>query len=241
MKKKIFLSFMMCLFIGVGNNQISAQTSTEILDKAIAYHDPLQKWPDYSGKVHLLTVFADGRFSGGEIIEIGTKDNYYQCTSIVNKTIKGIKNGVYFREVKGNSDPGKEIINKYNLGDANIAMSKGWHYFHFGMLMELKASGLVPEDGVKKMKFQGNDCYAIRFTYNENKIKNEFYKGTNWTFYIDPVNYSLKGFKAEGENLNFHAAFAGILTINDLKLPLCRTYYNNKDNSFYMVDVFTNQ
>ena len=104
--------------------------------------------------------------------------------------------------------------------------------------MELKASGLVLEDKVETVKFQGNDCLALKFIYDANKSKNESYKGTNWTVYIDPADYSIKGFREAGM-MNRHAVFSGILTVNGLKIPLCRTYFNNKDNSFYMVELFT--
>jgi len=69
----------------------SAQTSSEILNKTIAFHDPQQKWTDYSGKVHLITVFPNGNSSGGELIEIQTKEAFYQCTILSIKAIRGIK------------------------------------------------------------------------------------------------------------------------------------------------------
>ena len=241
MKKQTLIFVIVVVFIFTGLLQkTSAQTSTEILNKAIAFHDPLQKWADYSGKVDLLTVFSNGNSSGGEIIEIHTKEGFYQCTSLTNKTIKGIKNGKCFREVDGNTNPNEDVIKKYNLGDENINVYKNWHYFHFGILMELKASGLILEDKVETVKFQGEDCLGLKFSYDVNKVKNEFYKGSNWMVYIDPVNFSIKGFKEVGV-MNRFAVLSGILTVNGLKIPLCRTYFNNEDNSFYMVDIFMPQ
>jgi hypothetical protein len=241
MKKPTLIFKMVVAIIFTGLlPKISAQTSVEILNRAIAFHDPLQKWADYSGKVHLMTIFSDGRTSGGEIIEIQTKENFYQCTGISSKIIKGIKNDACFREVDGNKSPGEDLIKKFNLDDETIHQYKGWHYFHLGILMELRASGLVLEDKIENAKFQGNDCLALKFTYNASKIKNEFYKDSNWTFYINPINYSVIGFKEVGV-MNRYAVFSGIITLNGLKIPLCRTYFNNADNSFIMVDIFTLQ
>lgn len=147
--------------------QTSAQTADEVLNKAIAFHDPDQKWSDFSGRVHLSTTFANGRNYGGEIIEIQTREGFYKCTGIANKTVKGIKSGKFFREIDGNSSPGDEMIKKYNLGDENIQQYKGWHYFHFGVLMELKASGLVLENKVETVKFKGDDlCNRHRKPWN---------------------------------------------------------------------------
>jgi hypothetical protein len=209
-----------------------AQTSSEIFNKAIAFHDPLQKWADYSGKVHLTTVFSNGSNSGGEIIELQTKENYYRCNNVASRTIRGIKNNECFLEIEGKMNSATDQCD-------NIRQMKSWHYFHFGILMELKASGLILEDKVETVKFQGNDCLTLKFTYDAGKIKNAFYNGSNWTVYIDPVSYSMKGFKCVGSQ-NLFAVFSGILTVNELKIPLCRTYFMNEDNSFYMVDVFSN-
>lgn len=238
MKKSAFVIVATTVIISTGlYKNTFAQASEEILNKAIAFHDPQQKWADYSGKVHLMTIFSNGNSSGGEIIEIQTKEGFYQTTKLPAKVVMGIKNGECFREVDGNKNPDEDVIKKNNLGDENINVYKNWHYFHFGILMELKASGLILEDKVETVKFQGEDCLALKFSYDVNKVKNEFYKGSNWTVYIDPVNFTIKGFKEVGV-MNRCAVFSGILTLNGLKLPLCRTYFKNEDNSFYMVDIF---
>ena len=209
-----------------------AQSSTEILMRAIAFHDSLNIWNDYSGKVNLMTAFPGNRDSGGATIEIKTKDGFYLWTTPAEKTIRGIKNGECFLEVDGN-----EKIPSENQVET-ILRYKDWHYFHFGILMQLKASGLILSEKVQKVKFQCNDCLALQFTYDANKIKNDSYKNNNWTVYLDPVDYSMKGYKEDGV-MKIYAIFSGILKVNGLKLPLCRTYFTIDDNSFYMVDLFT--
>jgi hypothetical protein len=46
-----------------------------------------------------LLLIPNGNSSGGEIIDIQTKEDFYQCTRLSSKVIKGIKNGECFREV----------------------------------------------------------------------------------------------------------------------------------------------
>lgn len=104
--------------------------------------------------------------------------------------------------------------------------------------MELAASGLVLQKEVEAVNVQGKEFKAIKFMYDANQLKNQFYKDSNFTVYINPDDYSVKGFRMEGL-MNMYALFSGILTINDIKIPLCRTYFSNKDNSFGMVDVFS--
>jgi hypothetical protein len=233
MKKTIFLIAMTVTINFTGLYQkATAQTGSEILKKAIAFQDPQQKWNDYSGKVNLMTVWPNGSTSGGEVIEIQTKENFYRCTNITSKVSRGIKNGEYFLEENGQKKPVEDQRE-------NIRQMKSWHYFHFGILMELEASGLVLENKVETLKFQGNECLVIQFNYDPGKIKNENYKESNWTIYIDPNNYSMKGLKVVGV-MNLYAVFAGNLSLNGIIIPLCRTYFKNEDNSFYMADIFTN-
>lgn len=239
MKKLLFviltvaISFGQCLF-----QDALAQTSAELMDKSIAFHDPLKKWENYSGKVYLTTVFANGNSSGGELIEIQTKDDFYQCTRNNSKVIIGVRNGKCNREIDGNKNPGEDLIKKFNISEENILRSKAWHYFHFGILMELKASGLVLQKDIETVKLEGKDYKTIKFVYDVNKLKNQFYKESSVAVYIDPNDFSIKGFRIEGPT-NMYALFSGILTINDIKIPLCRTYFNNNDNSFRFVDVFS--
>ena len=111
-----------------------------------------------------MTVFSN-RNSGGETIEIRTKDGFYQNTIPASKAIRGIRNGECFLQVDGTD----RTPNENHCTD--IRAMKGWHYFHFGILMELKASGLILGNKVEKVKFQGKDCLAIKFTYDANKIR----------------------------------------------------------------------
>ena len=233
MKKSVSIFALTVAILITGYYQKTiAQSSTEVLMRAVAFHDSLNIWNDYSGKVNLMTAFPGNQNSGGETIEIKTKDGFYQCDIPATKTIKGIKNGECYLQVDGsNRTPDENQC-------ADIRQYKDWHYFHFGILMELKASGLILSEKVEKVKFQCYDCLALQFTYDANKIKNDSYKDNNWTVYLDPVDYSMKGYKEDGV-MNIFAVFSGILKINGLKLPLCRTYFNNVDNSFYMVDLFT--
>ena len=175
MKKSINILLIAAAIIITGYySKTFAQTASELLDKAIAFHDPQQKWNNYSGKVHLETIFSDGNAYGGEIIEVQTKENYYKATGITNMTIKGIQNGVIFREVNGDKNPNEEAIKKYNLDDETIGMIKWWQYIHLGLLMEIKASGMELDDKVETIKFQGNDCLALTFNYDAGKVKNEY-------------------------------------------------------------------
>jgi hypothetical protein len=215
-------------------------TSEEILKKAIAFCDFMQEWDDYYGKLSLKTVWENGN-SSDEIIEIQTKENFYKSsyTSADLKFTRGIKNGKCFQEINGNKNPAAEMINAYGLDCKSIQYYKEHHYCHFGLLMELKTSGLVLNNNVETVKFNGIKCLALTFKCDTTKVKSDYFSQVNeLVVYIDPANYSMKGTKTSGR-YNFYIVFSGILNVNGIKIPLCKTYFNSDDNSLKWIDLFT--
>jgi hypothetical protein len=149
---------------------------------------------------------------------------------------KGIINGKYFREVNGNPVP------ETDLNPEDIDNMKELHYCHFGLLMELKASGMVLDEKVKIIKFQGADYLSLNFTCDTIRIKTSFFKNiSSWNIFIDPANYSIKGWEADGlMGMKGYAVYTGNLRINGIDMPLIKTYYSTADNSFLAIDLFTN-
>jgi hypothetical protein len=215
--------------------------SEEVLEKAISYYDFMQTWNNYYGKVHLITISKANDFYSEEVIEIQTKEGFYK--DIVfdgnKEIIRGIQNGQCFVEINNKRYFGEEQIKKSGSECENIRLRQEHHYLHFGALMELKTSGLILEKEVGTAKFQGSDCLTLRFICDSKKVKSYYYEGMNIIIYLDPLNYSMKGYKVTGK-YNYYAICSGVLIVNGIKLPLCKTYFSNVDNSFLMVDLFTN-
>ena len=239
----VIVAFIIALFLTypfiLGRERIN-MSGDEILKKAITNCDFFHRWDNYHGKVRLRTVWEDGFFSD-EIIEIQTKENYYMSSYNSNKRqfTRGIKDGKCFREINGNKNPDDEQIKNYGLDSSRIYYFKQHHYCHFGLLMELKNSGLILQKKVESVKFGGNNCLALTFKADKYRIKNEyFYEATSWVIYLDPENYTMKGIRMSGK-YNIYIIFSGILNVNDVKIPLCKTYFNSEDNSLKWIDVFS--
>jgi hypothetical protein len=215
--------------------------SEEILEKAIASCNPFSNWNNYKGKFNLKSTDANGKETD-EIIEIQTKEGFYQRTYFLgnHKIVCGIKNGDCFREVDGNMNPGEDLIRDYELDCERILGFKEHHYCHFGLLMELRASGLVLNEKVNVTKFQGNDCLALSFTCDTNKVKVNYFKGADYIVYLDPITFSMKGYKMDYiKFMKQYVVFIGNLKVNDLNIPMCEIFYNSSDNSLQYIDLIT--
>jgi Family of unknown function (DUF6503) len=221
-------------------DRIADMTSKEILDKAIAVCDVYSGWNDYYGKIRLIYERDNGQIYSDQIIEIQTKEGFYKCTSTFFgklKTVTGIKNGQCFMEVDENSDPEGVLLKKLSLNCELVLFVKEHHYCIFGLLMQLKASGLDLNENVIDTKFLGNDCFALTFTSDTNKVKNSYFRGTDWTVYIDPINYSMKGYRTNGVMSGYYVN-TGNVEVNGINIPLCRMLFN-PDNLIFSVEMIS--
>jgi hypothetical protein len=236
----IMISVLVILYPLILNKKIFTEVnSSEILNKAISYCDFYHKWGNFQGKIRLRTVWENGNQSD-ETIEIQTKEDFYRSSIDFGyvRLIRGIKDGQCFQEINGNKSPSPEQIKYYGLDCSRIHYYKQHHYCHFGLLMELKTSGLTLQKKVKRVKFSGQECITLTFLNDTVKVKNEYFAGENCNVFLDPFNYTMKGIKWFGET-NMYIVFSGILSVNDIKIPLCKTYFNSNDNSLKWIDVFS--
>jgi hypothetical protein len=99
------------------------------------------------------------------------------------------------------------------------------------------SSGLDLNENVNVTKFLGNDCFALTFTSDTNKVKNRYFRGTDRTVYIDPINYSMKGYRTNGV-MSGYTVTSGNVEVNGINIPLCRMLFN-PDNSIFSVDMLS--
>jgi hypothetical protein len=215
--------------------------SDEVLEKAISYYDFMQTWNNYTGKVHLITISKSTDSYSEEILEIQTKERYYKDIVIDRdkEIIRGIQNGECYVETNNKKYFGEEQVKESGSKCADIRFMQEHHYLHFGALMELKESGLKLEKKVGSIKFQGSDCLTLTFRSDTNNVNRDYYDEMDISIYLDPLTYSMRGYKVSGK-MNFYAICSGIIIVNGIKMPLCKTYFSNVDNSFLMVDLFNN-
>jgi hypothetical protein len=222
--------------LNIGNFQVK-ESAEEVLEKAVETCDFFRKWDNYNGKITLRTVFDNGNHSD-EIIEIQTKDGFYMSdfTSGSLTCFKGIRNDLCFCSINGNNNPNSEELHRYNLGCDRIRYMKELHYCRFGLLMELRKSGLRLQKKVERKEFQGTKCIALTFLSPDYAVPDSYFHGLNYVVYLDPDDYSLKGARWYGR-FNAYIVFSGFLNINGIKVPVCCAYFNSGDNSLKFIDL----
>jgi hypothetical protein len=224
-------------------HKVTSLSSAEILDRAITVWDPFKDWDNFTGQIRLIHEKVSGNIDADERIEISIKDDYYKCVTIGPdniRIVRGIRNGVCFREINGNANPDSSLIKKWGLDSLSISYWKEHHFCHFGLPMELKNSGLLPDKDIKISNFMGKDCLAITFKGDSVKAKNIYFKYNSIILFLDPKTYAVKGCSQTGNAIfDGYVVFNGTIRVKNLNIPLCKTYFNSIDSSFIFVDLFT--
>ncbi len=227
------------------NDTVFAQTdipysADEILERCIQFHDPEGKWENYSGKINLVHVNANGINNAVETIEIDVKNDFYLCTHIRRngaKIVKGLKNKEVIRTVNDNPNPSEEEINKFSLNREQIVLMKTWHYFHFGKVMHLKNMGFKPKNGISTAEYNNKSYYEIKLVGDENETSQNSWTG-DYVLTIDKETFALHGMQWTFNNRLMKAEYRGMLDVNGIKNPMLAMYSEaGKDN--IAVDLFS--
>lgn len=237
----IFISIILCFIATVIILQKNSD-STEILTKAILVVDPYNNWPTYEGKIRLRNIRINAESEYNEIIEINRRTDTYKRTAISShqKEISGIQNGRYFHEI-WNTDNNSLVkaFKEDSIVRKDLAYFQEHHTCKFGLLMELKNSGLKLSPNTRHVKFQGIKCFTIDFKFDSTlKINNYFAR--NWTVFLDQKDFSLKGYQCDDfSGIRWYVVLSGKSVINDISVPICNTYFFSSNDSFWMLDLIT--
>jgi|WetSurMetagenome_2_1015567.scaffolds.fasta_scaffold23812_4 hypothetical protein len=226
----------------ISHNKNLNITSEEVLNKAISSCDMYNSWSNFFGKINIRFVQVQGNHTD-EVIEIQTGEDFYQVTRTQEnlKLEEGIKEGKCFWKVNGKENPTEEQLNMFFNFEA-LNFYKEHDYCHFGLLMELKKSGMHLDKKVALTEIQGKNYLTISFNADSADTKSIYFNNTSFDVFIDPSSYSLKGFHRidKSNEMNVWAIYNGILVVNNVKMPLFITYYNSNFDEVQQIDVFSN-
>lgn len=209
-------------------------TGTELLDKAVAYHDPHGHWSTFQGKlsIEMVTPKEAPRLS---LILLDLPNDHFE--SHVRKeghTIKSIlKKDIC--ELLLNDSPviADTYRERFNITCERAKMMKDYYTYLYGLPMKLKNPGTIINPKVTKASFKGKDYLRLRATY-EKGVGEDI-----WYFYFDPLTYALQVyqfFHNETENDGEYILLDDLLEVNGIKMPKVRAWYYNKDNTYLGTD-----
>lgn len=182
MERNFMLLFFLVFWV-VQKGEAQQPTANQVLERAIAFHDPNNRWSDLKASFKVVmespnrpirtsTISVDFPQQEFTLEEKQAGDiNSYQmsrntCIVSVNGTEKNTEAGIDACE------RGKTMKNYYT--------------YLYGLPMKLKDPGTHLDEKVQKKTFKGKEYLVLKVTYDADVGKDI------WYFYFNPKNYAME-------------------------------------------------
>ncbi len=229
---RIIFIVMVALSLPINGQQL---TGPELLEKAIAYHDPEGNWETFKGQfqVTMQTPKSSERVSTIAIdlpkqqFVLEVKKDEDQYTYSIERDSCGFS-------LNGNPSPTKEAIEKFRLSCDRGSMMRNYYTYLYGLPMKLKDEGTIVHDKVTQTTFKGKSYLVLKVTYSP-KVGED-----TWYFYFDPKTYAMQVYQFyhfESENDGEYILLSGMEKVNGIKMPKTRKWYYNENDEYLGVDV----
>lgn len=222
-------------FLIFGNTQAQEITGNQLLEKAIAHHDPHNSWKKFKGKLFITMETPDGSDRVSEIrmnlpaeyFKLLWKKHGNSVTQIVDKDSCSIS-------LNGSTEISEENIKELRLTCTRTKTMRDYYTYLYGLPMKLKDQGTLIEPKTQKKTFKGKEYLVLKVNYSEPVGED------TWYFYFDPTTYAMEVyqfFHDESKNDGEYILLSGEETVNEIKMPKNRAWYYNKDDKYLGTDI----
>lgn len=215
-------------------------TGPEVFDRTTAYHDPQGKWDQFAGVVRLTTGMSNGRPSY-EYLELDNSKDWYQSTRVRGETVvvQGMRGEECYLKVNGNKNPPEEQIKQYGRSEERTRFAREHHSGHIGWPIRAKAAGMKADDAVEQTELRGRPVLAVNLSGDPAAVPHPYWAG-NYTLYVDPQTYEMRGVRWENEKQSGLVMMEGEIEVGGVKMPQVKSVYDANDGSLQYTDLFTN-
>ncbi|RRQ50809.1 hypothetical protein DZC72_04505 [Maribacter algicola] len=227
--------FLPVLFFNVLlSNAQEELTGTQLLEKAITYHDPNGNWKSFKGKMAIIMTTLDGD-TRRTLLELDLPSSYYKST--VRKGNHTVEYIIDRGECKLLLNNNAVIADRYRdslqITCERAKKMKDYYTYLYGLPMKLKDPGTILDPKVGKKSFKGKEYLVLKVKYDE-KVGSD-----TWYFYFDPTNYKMEVYQFyhdESKNDGEYILLSEEISVNDIKIPKVRAWYYNKDDKYLGTD-----
>ena len=228
-----YLVLLVFLFTGIFNHAQEI-TGNELLEKAIAFHDPENNWSTFKGKM-LIEMENPKSSPRSTVVEMKLPGNYFKTTVTKDNYVieSELNNKECTLKLNGSTSIFPKIKDSLNISCDRAKMMKNYYTYLYGLPMKLKDPGTLIADKVVKKTFKGKEYLVLKATY-EKEVGND-----TWYFYFDPKTYAMEVyqfFHDESKNDGEYILLSEMITVNGIKIPKVRKWYYNKGDVFLATD-----
>ena len=212
-------------------------TGNELLDKAIAYHDPNGNWNTFKGGFQITMETPNSSVRVSKIhFDLPREEFILDVTKDKDSYAYLIEKDSCKISLNGHLEISDEDAKRLRLNCERGKMMKDYYTYLYGLPMKLKDVGTIISPIVERKTFKGKEYLVLKVNYTEDVGKD------TWYFYFDPTTYAMEiyqFFHEEQENDGEYILLKGMETINDIKMPKARAWYYNKNDKYLGTDILT--
>jgi len=240
MNKSILYLSTVCLILISLNSCNKPLTGTQILDKAIGYHDPNGNWDTFNASFS-VRMETPSQATRNSTISINLQDQIFDLVATRDSitTRYTINKGDCSLALNNDTSITDEMAATYNLNCERANMYKNYYTYLYGLPMKLKDEGTHIHEAVESKTFKGKDYLVIKATYDK-AVGSDI-----WYFYFNPETYAMEiyqFFKTDDagnqkDDSGEYILLTDAVTINAIKMPKTRAWYYNKDDKYLGSDI----
>jgi hypothetical protein len=239
--KNIFSSVVkfsfVCTILLFSQGHAQEISGSELLNKAIAYHDPGNNYDTFKNTLVITTQTPDGKERKSTMKIDATAQNFELKTVRNDKEVLyQITNDSVQFTLDGKSTFTDEEAKAYNLTKARAIFMKNYYTYLYGLPMKLKDSGTIIDPVVERKNFMGKEYLVLAVKYEEGVGKDA------WFFYFDPTTYALKVYQFyhdQTKNDGEYILLSEEEELSGIKIPKVRAWYLNKDEKYLATDTLS--
>lgn len=230
MKALFFISFV----LASSPSLCQSLTGKQLLEKAIAFHDPNGHWSTFNNVLNVTMTTPDGPDRMSKIT-INLPQHYFQVVATKDGTTTEltVDKGKCHLALNGKIQLTDDELKANKLSCDRAKMYKNYYTYLYGLPMKLEDQGTIIHQKVDHKKFKGKTYLVLRVTY-------EKAVGTDvWYFYFNPTTYALEVyqfFHDETKNDGEYILLSGIETIDGIKMPKARAWFTNEEDKYLGTD-----
>lgn len=233
---KTYSALLLCLFCTAEIAFAQQLKASEVLEKAIAYHDPNGNWEAFNNtfQVTMTTPTNAARVSD---ITINLPDEFFKLVA----TRDGNKTSYTLDKTKCTTSITDSIAKPGTRTPCETAsLYKNYYTYLFGLPMKLKDPGTKLSPIVERATFKGKQYLKLKATYDE-AVGSDV-----WFFYVNPTTYAMEVYQfykgdpnGAGKDTGEYILLSEESTLQEIKLPKIRAWYYNKDDAYLGTDTIT--
>ncbi len=233
MQIKRYLFFLFIVFSISGFSQ--ELTGKQLLEKAIAYHDPNGNWPNFKGNLN-ITMEIPEKPNRDSNIKIDLPNEFFSVKAAVDDKVSEyiIDKDSTTIIFNGSKNPSEAILKEQRLSKERAKLYQNYYTYLYGLPMKLKDGGTIIHDKVASKTFKGKAYWVLKATY-EKAVGED-----TWYFYFNKDTYAMEiyqFFHEESKNDGEYILLSEEETINGIKMPKVRAWYMNKDDKYLGTDI----